>query len=442
MKHNYIITTLILLLCSGATCTLQAQTLTRYAKQKQQEIDERKRVEKQKYEEACQEGTLQALQNYARLYPKSKYINDVNNRIEDFSLWSSAKSQNTLLSYNQYLQQSRYKSFEKEARAAIVELDSQEEWNSIRHSENKDEVKNFISKYPNSTCKGTAQERVCELEGIDLYRNGDLLAALSKFNEAGGKNSISPTNQAAYDECKEFYDYKKIVTATDGETFLRRYPNSAYYNQVSNRVARLKALSLTTFSSEQAYAEALSYAKDKATRDTVKSYIKAKKDSYKEYMRQQRRNRIMANGGYVQFGIEFANLESNKIDLDWYTEILYYNAGASIKVGNYRSPVQFEVGAKLGFNIEEPKKYHMPAYARLKVNICSCGSNCKFYATGIVTYNAIIAYDREDDWAVGGGLGFAWRHLDWFTLYYKQDLSKEYTLGNSFLGTSFVYYLF
>ena len=69
---------------------VDAQTLTKYAKQKQQEIIERQRVENQKYEEACQKGTLAAFENYAKSYPNGKYIKDVNNRIADFSLWSSA----------------------------------------------------------------------------------------------------------------------------------------------------------------------------------------------------------------------------------------------------------------------------------------------------------------------------------------------------------------
>lgn len=108
---------------------VDAQTLTKYAKQKQQEIVERQRIEKQKYEEACQIGTLSAFQEYAKLYPKGKYITEINNRIEDFSLWSSAKSNNTLSGYTQYLQQSKYKTFDKEAQSAITELNSQERWN-------------------------------------------------------------------------------------------------------------------------------------------------------------------------------------------------------------------------------------------------------------------------------------------------------------------------
>ena len=64
MKHNYLVAKLILILGLSFCYNAQAQGFVEYAKQKQQEVAERRRVEKQKYEEACQKGTLSALQDY------------------------------------------------------------------------------------------------------------------------------------------------------------------------------------------------------------------------------------------------------------------------------------------------------------------------------------------------------------------------------------------
>nr|WP_288695652.1 hypothetical protein [uncultured Prevotella sp.] len=455
MRVNLCKTIFILVVGLCINSQINAQTLTKYAKQKQLEIIERQRVEKHKYEEACQIGTLVAFENYAKSYPNGKYIKEVNNRIADFSLWSSAKTANTLSSYKQYLQESKYKTFEKEAQSSIAELESQEMWNHIKASEDKYVVKNFISQYPNSSCKEKAEKRIYELEGAELYKEGNLLAALSKFVEAGGKYNISPANQLAYNKCKEYKDYKNIVSETDGEAFLKNFPNSAYSNEVSNNLAISKASSMSIFSTESAFNEVLAYAKDETTKNTVKRYIEIKKDSYKKYKRQERKNRIMANGGYVQLGLEFCDFGLNTFVSDRYLNILYYNVGISMKVGNYHSPVQFEVGLKPGvfaydYNdsndsggefAEATYKFHMPIFAKLKLNLCSAGSSCKFYAAGIATYNAIKVKNIEDDFSVGGGLGFAWKKWDWFTLYYKQDINDKYSLGNKFLGTSFVYYL-
>ena len=455
MRVNLYKTMFILAVGLCINSQVDAQTLTKYVKQKQQEIIERQRVEKQKYEETCQIGTLAAFENYAKSYPNGKYIKEVNNRIADFSLWSSAKTANTLSSYKQYLQQSNYKTFEKEAQSSIMELESQEMWNNIKASEDIYVVKNFISQYPNSTCRENAEKRICELEGLGFYKAGDLLAALKKFDEVGGKYAINSANHQAYDKCKEFKDYKNIVSETDGEAFLQKYPHSIYYNEVSNNLAISKASTMSIFSTESAFNEVLAYAKDETTRNTVKRYIEIKKASYGKYKRQERRNRIMANGGYVQFGLEFCDFGLNTFGSGRYLDILYYNVGISVKVGNYHSPIQFEVGLKPGvfaydYNdcndsggefAEATYKFHMPIFAKLKINVCSAGSSCKFYAAGISTYNAIKVKNIEDDFSVGGGLGFAWKKWDWFTLYYKQDITDKYCLGNKFLGTSFVYYL-
>lgn len=65
----------VICICSSAT--LQAQTLIDYQQQKKKEVAERQRVEKQRYESACKKGTLEAFQEYIKLYPKGKYTVDV-----------------------------------------------------------------------------------------------------------------------------------------------------------------------------------------------------------------------------------------------------------------------------------------------------------------------------------------------------------------------------
>ena len=84
MRVNFHKTIFMLVMVLCINSHVDAQTLTKYAKQKQQEIVERQRIEKQKYEEVCQKGTLSAFQEYAKLYPNGKYITEINNRIEDF----------------------------------------------------------------------------------------------------------------------------------------------------------------------------------------------------------------------------------------------------------------------------------------------------------------------------------------------------------------------
>lgn len=184
--------------------------------------------------------------------------------------------------------------------------------------------------------------------------------------------------------------------------------------------------------------------------------------SYKKNKRQQRHNRVMANGGYVKFGLEIMDFGIGTYGLSSKSNdvmALYYNIGASVKFGNYMAPVQLEIGAKPGvvytsydtyvydsyynysYGHKESKSFfHMPVFTKLKINICTININgSKFYIAGIGTYNAIRDKNFENEFSAGGGLGFAWKKWDWFT-YYKQDIENKLSIDTKYIGTSFVRY--
>lgn len=125
---------------------------------KKKEVAERQRVEKQRYESACKKGTLEAFQEYIKLYPKGKYTVDVKNRIEDYNLWSEAVKTNTVEAYNHYISTSKFKSFKDKATEAITELLSVDKWKSIQSSKNISEIEMFMKTYPKSSCIDSAQK--------------------------------------------------------------------------------------------------------------------------------------------------------------------------------------------------------------------------------------------------------------------------------------------
>ncbi len=435
--------------------TVQAQTLTKYVEQKKKEAAEMQRVEKQRYEAACEKGTLEAFKEYIRLYPKGRFSKDVKNRIEDFNLWSNAASINTIESYNTYIKESKYKSFLNKANEAISELQSVDAWKIVKTSKRIADIETFMSMYPKSSCVPNAKSRIHELNAVAEYNLGNLLLAYREFKEAGGKHSIEVANRSIFEECEEYHDYNIISNSSDISElsgFLLKYPLSKYHNEISNKLAIAKANELTMFSGEYSFNDALGYAKDESTRAQVKSYIDNCKDSYSRYKKQQRRQKHNANGKWLQFGFEPMDVGYNPESYDDYDSDLdivwYYNIGLSLKIGNYKDPVQFEVGAKpglMGYTLwydyeDEPKcKFHLPLFARLKINLASLGSSCKMYMSATGYYNVIKEDYLENDYAISGALGVAWYHWDW-SLYYKTDLNNKYDLKNNFLGTSLVYY--
>lgn len=378
------------------------------------------------------------------------------NRIEDYNLWSEAVKTNTIEAYNNYIATSKFKSFKDKANEAIKELQSKEKWESLKTSNSISEIEMFIKTYPKSSCVDKAQKRIHELKGVNCYLANDLLNAYQEFNKAGGKFALEQANQSKFDECQEYWDYDNLTTYSTEEKlleFLRKYPSGKYSDEVSNRVAISKARSLTMYSGNYSFNEALGFAKDETTRNIVKRYYEAKKKDYSQHKKAQRRIKRQRNGGIMNFGIEFMDLAFNPSmysdmdnDVDY---VMYYNVGLGVRIGNYKSPVQFEIGAKPGLVVytlwygsedETKTSFHLPLYARLKIGLWG-GYSSKWYIDGVGYYNAVKESFLESDFSASAGLGVSWRHWDWRILYYKQDIGTKYTYQDyKFIGTSFSYY--
>lgn len=378
------------------------------------------------------------------------------NRIEDYNLWSEAVKTNTIEAYNNYIATSKFKSFKDKANEAIKELQSKEKWESLKTSNSISEIEMFIKTYPKSSCVDKAQKRIHELKGVNCYLANDLLNAYQEFNKAGGKFALEQANQSKFDECQEYWDYDNLTTYSTEEKlleFLRKYPSGKYSDEVSNRVAISKARSLTMYSGNYSFNEALGFAKDETTRNIVKRYYEAKQKEYSQHKKAQRRIKRQRNGGIMNFGIEFMDLAFNPSmysdmdnDVDY---VMYYNVGLGVRIGNYKSPVQFEIGAKPGLVVytlwygsedETKTSFHLPLYARLKIGLWG-GYSSKWYIDGVGYYNAVKESFLESDFSASAGLGVSWRHWDWRILYYKQDIGTKYTYQDyKFIGTSFSYY--
>lgn len=477
------------------------QILTNYAKKHKAELAEKQKVENEAYETACTRGTMDALKTFVRNYPKSKYVSDakskirnlelkaeedaynstcqtstldafrdflkkypqsqyaqdVQNRIKDFDLWSITKKNNTIQSYNSYLQNSKLKTFATEARAAIEDINAVSEWQKVKSSNSLSDVQAYMRKYPNASSISDAKKKEHELKGVQFYNSGNLASAYLEFTDAGGKYAIAYANRTAYDKCQEYHEFSLLSSYSkeaDLNAFMNKYPSSTYSNQVSNWIAIAKAKDFSMYTGDYTYKTALSYATDDATRNQVKGYYEAKRKEYSQYKKEQRRIKRHRDGGIINFGLELLDLGLNPSsysdtdsDIDY---VMYYNVGLGIKFGNYKSPVQFEIGAKPGLIVytlwydyedeTETAAFHLPLYARLKIGLGG-GYSSKWYIDGIGYYNAVKESYLEGDYSFSAGLGVAWRHWDYRILYYKQDIGTRNTYSDyKFLGTSLSYF--
>lgn len=432
-----------------------AQSLGDRARKFQQEIKEKQRIENTNYNETCRIGTINAYRDYLKKYEKENYvpqehITDIKNRIVDYDVWSRAKAKHTISAYESYIKESKYKSYVTEANEAITDIKSIDEWNKIKQNSSIDNINAFLAKYPKTSQRPDAQNRIYELTAVSYYKSGNLASAYLEFEKTGGKQFISSENRIFYDKSEEYYEYYLLGETSkevDLTSFLNKYPHSDYYDKVSNMVAISKAKEFSMYTGESSFNAALRYAKDDYTKKRVKLYIDSSKKEYSKHKKQKASARRFQNGGTVLFGFELLDFGWNGISSDVdYFDIYYYNMGLSLKLGNYKDPVQFEVGVKPGLLIIDDgindieTKFHMPAYARLKLNLLSFDNDAKFYISGLGYYNAVRNDELENEYSVGGGIGMAWRHWDWHMLYYKQDLNIKNYLKNNMLGTSIIYY--
>lgn len=423
-----------------------AQTLTKYAKQRNQELAERKRMEKSNYEKACNIGTMAAYNEYLSMYPKGMYVQDVKRRIsaiklkedqdyyelvcsketvqayqdylrkypngqhaleargriEDMELWQKAKATNTIEAYRNYLDNSKNKSFAQLANDAITDLESKDSWEIIKHTTSRRDIEDFILKYPKSSCIPDATKRHDELLAVEAYEQGNLQRAYEKFEAAGGRYSIEPSNRVKFDECVEYVDFRRLNMSSkesDLLSFLKRYPSSKYYNQVSNMIAieKAKNFSMYIYASPYQFDEALSYAKDETTRATVKKYINQVKNSHRTYERQRKaRARKAWWKGRVKLGWNIFNCGVN-LGGD---NLVHIGSGLRLRLGNYSDKLNFILGLDYQYYYLNFKDYRVNnigihqgmGIANLRFNLAEvlmrssfylgCAGNFPFYTSG------------------------------------------------------------
>lgn len=438
-----VIKVVALLLCLLVAVVTDAQVLTDYVAQRKKEVAEAERVERRQYEQACAAGTLDALMEYKRQYPKGKYAKDVTNRIWDFDIWNEAKQANTIGAYNRYLEKSRYKSFEAQANEAIAELRSVEAWNKIGSAASVSEYEAFVARYPHSSMAPVAWRKIHEDRGVKYFKKGYYDRALSVFDSLGGRKVLSDGGKSIYDSCFVEVTYRRLrynqLTEIELISFLYRFPDSKYADAVSNAIALKKAKSLTMFSSTESENEVLGYARDEDTRRSVMAYIKENRRAYRDHKKALRRE----DGSLVSLGVEFVDAGGAIGDFGSYS---YYNFGLGLKFGNYRAPVQFELGVKPGY-VWRSGTYgrkedcgHYPLFARLKVNLCDGGNRSKFFAEATGYWHLKTDDCVEGRYSLSGGVGWSWRHCDLAFLFKTspQGRNSQYPVS---LGLSFRCYL-
>lgn len=492
-----IIVTLVMVsfICNHA----DAQSLMQTAKKAELRAKELKQQENSRYNAIVDSKDLYKYNQFINDYPRGSKTPEIRKRAQEVKLWNDAKDQNTVASYERYLNTTNYhwydyeasqlirsikqkaekdkwdkvvaintissyqtyiqnnptSGYKQEAEKAINRLQGEQTWNRIKNSENISELQNFISSYPHAAEVSTATAKLHELKGVKYYNEGNLGSAYSEFSHLN-RDEISYANRKAYDDVMDYNEYSKLGNyASEAAllSFMRKYPNSKYADDVSNKIAVTKARNFGDYASTFDYNQALSYAKDSYTINSVKSYISMNKKNQKD-----RRNAVKSlerkqNGGTFNLGLDFMDMGFN-CESDNGT-IFYYNLGLLLKIGNYRDWVQFAFGIKpglIGYDIIDHDYYydssemeigfHMPIIGQLKLNLFKLSKGSRFFSYGQYQYNAVRIKEVESEMSWAVGLGIGWKHFD-CSFYYRQDIGKPLSLDYDkqyYIGMSLIYY--
>ena len=483
--------------------TMEAQSLMQTAKKAEQRAKELKQQESARYNAILDSKDLSKYNQFINDYPRGNKTQEIRKRAQEVKLWNDVKTQNTITSYERYLSTTQYhwydneatqairslkqkaekaewdkvvalntissyqtyiqnnpaSGYKQEAEKAINRLQGEQVWNKIKDSDNINELQNFTTSYPHATEVSVATARLHELKGIKHYNEGNLGPAYELFSNLS-RDNISYANRKAYDEVIEYNEYSKLgYYASEAAllSFMRKYPNSKHADDVSNKIAVTKARNFGDYASSYDYNQALSYAKDSYTRNSVQSYISMNKKKQKE-----RRNALKSwerkqNGGTFNLGLDFLDLGLNGAYDD--CTLWYYNVGLMLRLGNFKDRVQFAIGIKPGifgyteevysrdyyydyYDTENRTAFHVSIIGQLKLNLFNTSENSRFFIYGKYQYNAVRVEDIEAQMAWGVGFGIAWKHFDW-ALYYRQDIGnvKNYDYKNQhYFGMSMIYY--
>jgi outer membrane protein assembly factor BamD (BamD/ComL family) len=410
-----------------------------------QEARQRER-EQEAFEEACQAGTVDALNSFIRLFPNSSFVAEAQARIDDYSIWSQAQQEATVQAYENYLANSTVRAYENEAQRAISTLKAAAEWEQLKTSTSIADLEDFRSRYPNSAKDAEVQQRLNLLKGEQSYQDGHHDQAIDFFDQYKSSAPLEGQYLEHYNELLLEREYNNIKNSTDVDRlmpFLNRLtPSHRYYNDISNQIAIGLAQNLGQHSSDADFETALRYAVNPATRTTVEQNIDRAREARRDY---NRRQRSLAHELWWERNLMFG---WNMFGMDFWKNTSSFRSGLRIKLGTHQDVFNISLGADYVYhaftqtlkknNGKEDISFHPVCHQvavplNIKLNFTNGDNKCSFYfgcaAEYAYTFGKASDYkDLCNDYTLAfePQIGLNWKSVDW-GFYWRKYLGG-YTL--------------
>lgn len=420
-------------------------------------LERQRRVEKSALDAAVREGTVEALQRFLKDFNGSPYCKDAQERIDDFEFWQTARNANTREAYESYLATSRVKSYKAEARAALDNIAAHEEWQIIKDMPSAVAFEDYMSKFPTSPHIKEARARRNVLKGRAAYSAGDKVSAKSYYDEALAEGAqFSDDDRRYYGDLEDYERYVRLSNSNDiGE--LKDYlshitASSPYHNGISNRLARLQADRLDSYSADYDYSNARYYACDAQTRSYVDSRINSARNArtYREKQlkaerrRERWRDRVRLGWNILSFDVMENTMSFStglRLRFGRHTDFLNFTIGVDYTyIMAYGDTYydNYDYGYDYGYNYYSYYDNYDSDYGtvghyvtfpvNLKFNLFRLSDSCKFYLGCTGEYGLLISsgdYEAESGTiAIAPTIGFNFKHGD-IGFYYKRYLDDH-----------------
>ena len=426
-------------------------------------IKKQKQRVHQAYQDACKDGTILALQNFISKYPNSEYISNAKSRIEDYSLWQKTKEQNSIESYNSYLDNSMIKAYKIEAQTAIKRIQEEQSWSTCKDSENEDLLEDFLRNYPESSNLEEAKYKLNLLRGERMYKDGIIDMAYNYLGDANSHRMLTGEAAVHYAELKDKKTFNEMLASSDIDK-VRKYLNtlsfsSSYYNETSNHLALLLGAELSAWSSDYSMSEALNYAKDEATKDAVKKYISQAKELRKiEEKQRKTRARKAWWKDRVSFGwnvVDFGTTINGDNDL----KLMHIGSGLRVRFGKYSDCINIILGADYQYYLLKEDYSSKPnggvhqgvAMLNIRFNLAELFQRSRIYIgcagkISFVSFGKDISDDiiKRSSISIEPQIGLQGKKWD-FGIYYctftdKNGIFEYYVTNNNNVGGFFTWY--
>ena len=307
----------------------------------EEKMEQQRAVERAALNSAINSGSIQSLRSFIEQYPKSEFVGQAENCIEDFELWATARQNNTKAAYQEYLSKSKVMGYEDEANEKERGFEAEEAWANCHNSIEK--LEDFVDKYYGTTHSKDAQYELNLLYAERYYKQKEHYFALIYYKKAKEIHALNGEYLKHFNELQQEEQFNKLKNSyvlTDLIDFLKHLSvDSPYYNPISNKIAIIKANNLTSYSTEMDMDVALNYAKDDATKAKVKERILEVKKRQRERKRETaKKERKIWWKDRVTFGW-------NIIGADFDPEFDISSTGVSSKPSTY----SLETGLRLRF---------------------------------------------------------------------------------------------